>query len=82
MNKVLSKFNMGEAKPVNTPLATHFKLLKEQAPTIEEEQDHMARVPYVSAIGILMYAMICTQPNIVHAMGVVSRYMSNQGKQH
>ncbi len=30
----------------------------------------------------LMYAMVCTRPDISHAMGVVSRYMSNPGKQH
>ena len=29
-----------------------------------------------------MYAMICTQPNIAHAVGVVSRYMSNPGMEH
>uniref|UniRef100_A0A2N9EJV5 PGG domain-containing protein n=1 Tax=Fagus sylvatica TaxID=28930 RepID=A0A2N9EJV5_FAGSY len=35
-----------------------------------------------SAIGSLMYAMVCTRPDIAHAVGVVSRYMSNPGKQH
>ena len=29
-----------------------------------------------------MYAMICTQPDIAYAVGVVSRYMSNPGKKH
>ena len=42
----------------------------------------MSKVPYVSAIGSLMYAMVCTRPNIAHVVGVVSRYMSNPGKQH
>ena len=41
VKKVLSRFSMGEAKPVSTPLATHFKLSKEQSPTTEEKQDHM-----------------------------------------
>jgi hypothetical protein len=26
--------------------------------------------------------MVCTRPDIAHAVGVVSRYMSNPGKQH
>ena len=39
-------------------------------------------MPYASAIGSLMYAMVCTRPNITHAVGVVSRYMSRPGKQH
>uniref|UniRef100_A0A2N9ESU1 CCHC-type domain-containing protein n=1 Tax=Fagus sylvatica TaxID=28930 RepID=A0A2N9ESU1_FAGSY len=31
---------------------------------------------------VCMYAMVCTRPDIAHAVGVVSRYMSNPGKQH
>ena len=31
VKKVLSRFNMNEAKPVNTPLGSHFKLSKEQS---------------------------------------------------
>ena len=29
-----------------------------------------------------MYAMVCTRPDIAHAVGVVSRFMSNPGKEH
>jgi hypothetical protein len=42
----------------------------------------MYRVPYASAVGSLMYAMVFTRPNIAHAMGVLSRYMSKPGKEH
>ena len=42
----------------------------------------MSRVPYANAIGIMMYLMVCTRPNISHAIGVVSRYMENPGKEH
>ncbi|XP_068645102.1 secreted RxLR effector protein 161-like [Aristolochia californica] len=42
----------------------------------------MVSVPYASAIGSLMYAMVYTRPDIAHAMGIVSKYMSNSGKQH
>ena len=73
---------MNEAKPVNTPLGSHFKLSKEQSPKIEEERDHMSKVPYASTIGSLMYAMVCTRPDIAHVVGVVSKFMSRPGKQH
>ncbi|PON98661.1 hypothetical protein TorRG33x02_055610 [Trema orientale] len=73
---------MDNAKPVSTPLASHFKLTKEQSPSTEQERAHMANVPYSSAIGSLMYAMVCTRPDIAHAVGVVSRYMSNLEKQY
>ena len=42
----------------------------------------MAKVPYASACGSLMYAMVATRPDIAYAVGVVSRYMSNPGKKH
>eukprot|EP00253_Pinus_taeda_P017667 PITA_17667 len=43
---------------------------------------HMSKVQYASAVGSLMYAMVCTRPDIAHAVGVVSRYMNNPGKEH
>jgi hypothetical protein len=42
----------------------------------------MSRVPYSSSVGILMYAMVCTRPDITHAVGVVSKYMNNPDKEH
>ena len=42
----------------------------------------MAKVSYASIIGSLMYVMVCTRLNITHAVGVVSRYISNMGTQH
>ncbi|RVW28809.1 Retrovirus-related Pol polyprotein from transposon TNT 1-94 [Vitis vinifera] len=55
---------------------SHFKLSKERSPKTEEERDHMSKVPYASTIGNLMYALVCTRPDIAHAVGVVSRFMS------
>ena len=42
----------------------------------------MSKVPYVSTIGSLMYAMVCTRPDIAHAVRVVSKLMSKPGKQY
>ena len=80
VKKVLSRFNMNETKLVSTPLGNHFKLSKEQSPKTEEERDHMSKVPCALAIGNLMYAMVCIRPDIAHAVGVVSRFMSRPGK--
>jgi ATP-binding cassette subfamily B (MDR/TAP) protein 1 len=82
VKKVLNRFSMDNAKPVSTPLGNHFKLSKDQSPKTELECGYMDMIPYASAIDSLMYAMVCTRPDIAHAVGVVSRYMSNPGKQH
>ncbi|KAL2234657.1 UNVERIFIED_CONTAM: Retrovirus-related Pol polyprotein from transposon TNT 1-94 [Sesamum indicum] len=54
------------------------KLWLSQSDYIEK----MRVTPYASAIGSLMYAMICTRPDIAHAVGVVSRFISNPGVMH
>ncbi|GJW67995.1 putative RNA-directed DNA polymerase [Tanacetum coccineum] len=33
-------------------------------------------------IGSVMYVMVCTRPDIAHAVGVVSRFMSNPRREH
>jgi hypothetical protein len=42
----------------------------------------MSKVPYSSTVGSLIYVMVCTRRDIAHAVGVVSRYMKNPGKEH
>ena len=42
----------------------------------------MQRVPYASVVGSLMYAMVCTRPDIAHVVGTVSRFLSNPGREH
>lgn len=80
VKEVLSKFNTDKAKPVGTPLGSHFRLNKDQSPKSIEEHDYMSKVPYALDIGLLMYAIVCTRLDIAHAVGVVSRYMCNPGK--
>jgi hypothetical protein len=42
----------------------------------------MSHVPYASAVGILMYEMVYTRPDITHAVGFFSRCMSKLGKEN
>lgn len=82
IQKVLERFNMHKAKPVSSPLAGHFKCCSMQCPTSEKEKEVQNSIPYASAVGSLMYAMVCTRPDIAYAVGVVSRFLSNPGKEH
>ena len=47
-----------------------------------DEEIYMGKIPYASAVGSLMYAMVCTRPDIAHAVGVVSRFLLDPGKEH
>ena len=73
---------MHETKSVSIPLAAHFKLSKLQMPSSESERREMSSIPYANIVGSIMYIMICTRPNVAHAISVASRYMSNHGKEH
>ena len=75
-------FNMTDAKPVKIPQAIHFKLSKEQLSKDDDELKIIARIPYASTVGSLMYTMICMRPDIAHVVRAVSKYMANPGKQH
>nr|KYP43328.1 Retrovirus-related Pol polyprotein from transposon TNT 1-94 [Cajanus cajan] len=82
IKRVLQRFQMENAKAVSTPLATHFKLSVKQSPLNEAEKLDMERVPYASVVGSLMYAMVCTRPNIADVVGTVSRFLSNPGREY
>ena len=51
-------------------------------PKAQDKVDKTPNILYSSAVDSLMYAMICTQLDIAHAVRVVSRYMSNLGMEH
>jgi hypothetical protein len=73
---------MHGSKPVKVPIPIGVKLSANQCLKTQEEEEDMSHVPYASAVGSLMYAMVCTRPDIAHAVGVLSRYMSKLGKEH
>jgi hypothetical protein len=79
---ILQRFNMHKRKPVKVPIPVGVKLYADQCPKTHEEEEDMSCVPYVSAVGSLMYAMVCIRPDIAHEVGGLSRYMSKPGKEH
>jgi ATP-binding cassette subfamily B (MDR/TAP) protein 1 len=73
---------MHDAHSVSTPIALHFKLSAEQCASSYEDIEYMSKVSYCSAVSSLMYAIVCSRPNLSYAMSIVSRYMFNPGKEH
>eukprot|EP00253_Pinus_taeda_P024923 PITA_24923 len=71
-----------DSKPMKVPVPVGTSLSVEQCPRIQEEEEDMSRVPYASAAGSLMYAMVCTRPHIAHVVGVLSRFRSKPRKEH
>ena len=46
------------------------------------EIERMRGIPYTSAVGSLMYAMLCTRPDICFSVGMVSIYQSDPRKEY
>ncbi|KAJ4705025.1 Retrovirus-related Pol polyprotein from transposon TNT 1-94 [Melia azedarach] len=74
IQKILSRFGMFTTKPIDTPSAANAHLSVAFAPKSVEEKEYMSRVPYASAVGSLMYAMVCTRPDLAQSISVVSTF--------
>ena len=70
IEKVLSRFSMDNSKKGLLPFMHGLAFSKDQCPKTQEERDRKAGVPYASAVGSLIYAMLCTRPDICFAVGI------------
>ncbi|KAG6543703.1 hypothetical protein Mapa_014887 [Marchantia paleacea] len=70
---VLHRYRMEDAKPVSTPLEHGCKLKKEMDETSKESIKDLQFL-YQSALGSLMFAMVCTRPDIAHSVGALAKY--------
>ncbi|KAJ9546964.1 hypothetical protein OSB04_019507 [Centaurea solstitialis] len=82
IDKILKKFRMDESKKGFIPMQHGIVLSKTQCPVSSQDQDKMKSVPYASAIGSIMYAMLCTRPDVAYSVSVTSRYQQNPGEPH
>ncbi|KAJ9556962.1 hypothetical protein OSB04_011576 [Centaurea solstitialis] len=73
---------MDESKKRFIPMQHGIVLSKTQCPVSSQDQDKMKSVPYASAIGSIMYAMLCTRPDVAYSVSVTSRYQQNPGEPH
>ena len=53
-----------------------------QRPKTPAEIERMRGIPYASAVGSLMYTMLCTRPDICFVVGMVRRYQSDLCEEH
>ena len=63
-------------------MTPHFKLKATISPITVEKRKYMTRVPYASAVGSLIYAKVCTRPDLSQAVSMIGRYMHDPGRGH
>ena len=74
IDKVLTKYQMTDCKPKDTPMELGCQLSKQQECTTEFN--------YQSCIPSLLYVVMGTRPDIAHAVGVLCRHVKNPGEPH
>ena len=69
---------MDKTHPLNTPMMDRSLDVKKDAfrPHEDDEEILGPQVPYLSAIGALMYLANCTQPNKAFSINLLARYSS------
>ena len=73
---------MKDCSQINTFVGKGEELSLKQCPKNDLEGKEMRNIPYASAIGSLMYAQVCTRPDLAFIVGMLRRYSSKPGMDH
>ena len=79
LEKILKKYSMHASNPTPAPIVKGDRFGNFQCPRNQYEIDQMKAVPYASAVGSLMYAQVCTRPDLAFFTRVLGRFQSNPG---
>jgi hypothetical protein len=79
---ILEHFGMSDCKPISTPMQPNSRLSRSQCLQKPEEVEFMKGIPYLTAVGALMYLATSTHPDISYTVGCLARFNSNPGIVH
>ena len=82
---VMRRFDMDKPEkdpPLAIPADPNAKLSRTQCPTDPVDQARMKKLKYSSIVGSILFACVCTRPDIANATRDVCRYMHNPGMPH
>ena len=75
IDRILTRFGMSDCKAVKTP----------GTPNSKEEEENLLpaeNFPYREAVGSLMFAMVCTRPDIAYEVSRVSKHLELPAETH
>jgi len=82
LESTIRRYNLEDVKPYSTPMETNIKLTSAQSPKTPQEIAQMRNVPYIEAVGSLMWACLGTRPDIAFSVTTLSRFSKNPGQAH
>ena len=84
IKKILKRFNMDKTHPLSSPMVVRSLDVKKDLfrPCEKGKELLGAEVPYLSAIGALMYLANCTRPDIAFSVNLLTMYSSTPTRRH
>ena len=79
---ILERYGFSSCTPVSTPINPGVNLSEEQCSLTPEEMEEMRHIPYISAVGSLLYLAIATRPDIAYTVSLLARYNTKPSKVH
>jgi hypothetical protein len=79
---MLERYSFSNSGTVSTPMDPGVRLSASMAPQTPEDIEYMKSVPYINAVGSLMYLAVSTRPDIAYSVGVLCRFNANPGVAH
>ena len=82
VDRITKRFHMEKCAGGELPIGKVDKMSSERSPKNELEKENMKDKPYASLVGSLMYAQVCTRPDLAFAVSVLGRFQANPGLAH
>ncbi len=77
LENIIQKYGMEDCRPIATPMEAG-----KSVTALSDEEEVVDIHTYQSVVGSLIYASICTRPDLTNTVRVLSQFMSKPGSQH
>ena len=78
LEALLDRHDMSSCNPARNPLPSGYRAV----PATDEEHHSAAHRPFPQVVGAILYASTVTRPDLSHAAGVLSRFVSKWNEYH
>ena len=82
IDTIVTRFGMENSKRGFILMRHGVQISKEHSLKTLEDRALMEKISYASAIGFIMYAMLCTRRDVASALSVTSRFQAVPGESH
>ena len=79
---MVEKFKLTNAKKVYTLIEQNTQFMNQQCTSTLSQTQHMKGVPYIEAIGLVLWPMVISRPDTAFAVGVMLQFIQNPGPIH